>query len=329
MFKRWTVILIPHDRGERRTLNVSSVQAVFLLAMLAGLCITSGYFYRQGRSLESETRRMDARNRELEEALERQRVPVSLEEHLAQKEVEIRAHYEMRDRVITGELARLYDLEREVRIISGLPVRRGRGGNAEEQGGKGGPPDDPDAGLVYEDEGLNPRELIYGIDQPSADLIIEEMGLRLRSLSQLVDDIHAQHHLVAHTPEGWPTEDGKRRINSRFGRRTDPITNVSRSHSGVDISASYGSSIMATANGVVVFSGYHQFLGHLVKVEHGYGLESWYGHMSKRLVQKGDVVKQGDVIGKVGSSGRSTGPHIHYEVHLNGARVDPRNYIGH
>ena len=66
-----------------------------------------------------------------------------------------------------------------------------------------------------------------------------------------------------------------------------------------------------------------------MKIDHGYGLETWYGHMSKRLVEKGETVMRGQIVGSVGSSGRSTGPHIHYEVHLNGKTVDPKNYIGH
>jgi murein DD-endopeptidase MepM/ murein hydrolase activator NlpD len=144
----------------------------------------------------------------------------------------------------------------------------------------------------------------------------------------LIEDAHKQREKRAHTPSVWPTKESKRRINSKFGQRRDPFTKKWKHHGGVDISANYGTEILATADGVVSFSGYDQFLGNLVQIDHGYGLQTWYGHMSKRLVQKGDVVTRGMVVGKVGSTGRSTGPHIHYEVHVDGKRVDPRNFMG-
>ena len=333
MFKRWTVILIPHDRGHRRSFGLHTAHmwaAAGLVVFLFGL---SGFLYSRERAYSDAARQLREENHVLEAALKSGGMPRSIEEHLAEKESEIRAHYELRDRIITDELKRLYDLEREVRIVSGLPARSGSlQEDLESPGeGQGGPPGDPDAGEVYEyddSDRMNPPELIYGLSSPSADLILQEMALRMGSMSKLVVDMEAKHQRLAHTPLAWPTEDERRRINSRFGRRKDPFTQQHRHHGGVDVSASYGSPILSTADGVVTFSGYHQLLGHCVKIDHGYGIETWYGHMSKRLVNKGDAVKRGDVIGKVGSTGRSTGPHIHYEVHLNDMRVDPRNYIG-
>ena len=331
MIKRWTVILIPHDRGQRRSFRLNNLHALAMIALLLGLTLTAAFFYRRGEIRMAEVERLEARYLQLEVALENQDVPADIEGYLARKEAEILALYELRDRTITDELGRLYDLEREVRIISSLPPRNPgeAAGDPTSDSGQGGTPGDPDAGIVFEDiSGMNPPELINGLSNPSADLMLEEMMLRLRSLDSLVSDMYTQRDRLAHTPSVWPTDDLRRRINSHFGRRKDPFTRESRNHSGLDISASYGSPITATATGVVSFSGYHQFLGHLVKINHGYGMETWYGHMSRRLVQMGDAVERGDVIGKVGSTGRSTGPHIHYEVHVNGGRVNPRNYIG-
>ena len=301
------------------------------MTIAVGVTLSAVYLYRQGETHRLELERAQSRFLELQTTVVPEEVAVDIEAHLARKEAEIRALYEVRDQRITNELGRLFDLEREVRIISSLPPRTGdeEPGELPADSGQGGTPGDPDAGIVYTDfPEMNPPALIYGLANPSADLMLEEMVLRLRSLSELVEDMHSQSDRLMHTPSVWPTEDDSRRINSHFGRRKDPFTRQSRQHSGIDISADYGSPIQSTADGVVSFSGYHQFLGHLVKIEHGYGLETWYGHMSRRLVDVGAAVGRGDVIGKVGSTGRSTGPHIHYEVHVNGGRVNPRNYIG-
>lgn len=331
MIKRWTVILIPHDRGQRRSFSLSNLHLWAVIGVIVLFVLTSAFFYRRSETYSASAKRLDARYRQLEALVEGQNIPADLEGRLARKEAEIRALYESRDKAMTDELSRLYDLEREVRIVSNLPANPENTGQVPRvtNNGKGGAPGSPDGGIEYEDnEYMNPPGLIDGVANPSADLILEEMNLRLRSLDRLVNDMQAQRHQLIHTPAGWPTNSAKRRINSKFGVRSDPFTHQLRSHSGVDLSAEYGSSVLATADGVVTFSGYHQFLGHLVKINHGYRTETWYGHMSKRLVQKGEVVYGGATIGKVGSTGRSTGPHIHYEVHVNGGRVNPRNYIG-
>lgn len=300
-------------------------------AVVAVLAIVGAYFFFQTRAYQEEVKYLSEQNRELELAIDEQGLPANLEERLAQTEAQIRAEYEARDAAITNELSRLYDLEREVRIVTGLPSRpEMSSANAamDTENGQGGPPDDPDAGAIYDDVGINPPELIIGLDNPSADLIVEEMRLRLQSLGGLLEDARAQRQKLRHTPSIWPTKISRPKITSKFGMRRDPFTDKWRHHSGMDIRADYGSPVLSTAEGVVRFSGYHQYLGHVVKIDHGYGVETWYGHLSKRLVQKGDTVKRGQAIGHVGSSGRSTGPHIHYEVHVNGKRVDPREYIG-
>jgi murein DD-endopeptidase MepM/ murein hydrolase activator NlpD len=329
--RRWTVILIPHDRGARRSFNLHGWHLWGGLGSIALVSIFGAIFYFQGQKYRSEMQFVSDQYRELEKTIEVTGLPASMEERLAERESQIRAEYEARDRAMAEELSKLYDLEREVRNVTGLPaneVAAGVAGSAPvATDGKGGPPE-PGAGRFLDDAGIAPPELIQGLSQPSADLMLEEMRLRMASLADLLEDAQIQRHKLAHTPSVWPTKDAKRRINSKFGMRRDPITNKWREHSGVDITADYGSSVFSTADGVVSFSGYHEYLGNLIKVDHGYGVETWYGHLSKRALKKGDVVKRGDVVGKVGSTGRSTGPHIHYEVHVNSKRVDPRTYMG-
>lgn len=332
MIKKWTVILIPHNRGERRSFNMSDVHVWISAAVLFVVLCTAAFFFQRSRTLDARARAMQTElstlQHELDSGVVREEIPADWGE----REAEIRKEYEARDEVLVRELGRLYDLEKEVRIIAGLPsqIREGDDVPLPPTDGQGGRPDDVPSGVIYtERDELLPPEVLSGVASPSADLMLREMQVRAASLQGMISGMDAQRHRIAHTPSSWPTTDPKRKINSRYGRRQDPITKRLRHHSGVDIAADYGSPITASADGVVSFSGYDQYLGNLVRVDHGYGLETWYGHMSKRIANKGDKVSRGDVLGKVGSTGKSTGPHIHYEVHVNGKTVDPKNYIGH
>lgn len=125
----------------------------------------------------------------------------------------------------------------------------------------------------------------------------------------------------------WPL-DGDYRISSQFGTRTDPINGVVKTHGGTDIAAGTGTPILAAADGVVEVAGYNAGgYGYYVKLSHGTGYETLYGHCSVLLVSTGQTVKQGQVIAKVGSTGHSTGPHLHFEVRYNGNKVNPMQYF--
>ena len=125
----------------------------------------------------------------------------------------------------------------------------------------------------------------------------------------------------------WPL-DGDYRISSGFGTRTDPINGVVKTHGGTDIAAATGTPILAAADGVVEIAGYNAGgYGYYVKLSHGDGYETLYGHCSVLLVSTGQTVKQGQVIAKVGSTGHSTGPHLHFEVRYNGSKVNPMQFF--
>ncbi|MEO5931152.1 MAG: M23 family metallopeptidase [Candidatus Kapaibacterium sp.] len=114
---------------------------------------------------------------------------------------------------------------------------------------------------------------------------------------------------------------------SGFGYRIHPITGREKLHTGTDIAAPTGTPIYVSGNGVVVFAGVKTGYGNVVEVDHGYGYHTLYGHSSKLLVAVGDTVKRGDRIALVGSTGMSTGPHLHYEVIVDGAKVDPSDFL--
>lgn len=117
------------------------------------------------------------------------------------------------------------------------------------------------------------------------------------------------------------------RISSTFGIRRDPIRGRKSFHEGIDIAADYGQPIKAAANGTVVLSGRNNGYGNCIILQHEHGISTLYGHASRLLVKEGARVKKGDVIARVGSSGKSTGPHLHYEVRIQGTQVDPMKYM--
>lgn len=144
-------------------------------------------------------------------------------------------------------------------------------------------------------------------------------GLESR-LSSVRTDVEKRSALAAATPSIWPAHGW---LSSRVGARQDPITGESDYHEGLDISADRGTPVYATADGVVRLAGREGGYGNLVILDHEYGLETRYGHLSRFLVREGASVKRGDIIGLVGSTGRSTGSHLHYEVRVNGRLLNP------
>lgn len=140
------------------------------------------------------------------------------------------------------------------------------------------------------------------------------------SLQSVRVGVDKRNQLAAATPSIWPTHGW---LSSSAGNRTDPITGEKDFHPGLDISADKGDPVYATADGKVVNASAAGNYGNLVILDHGYGLETRYGHLSAFKVKMGQPVKRGDLIGLVGSTGRATGPHLHYEVRANGRILNP------
>jgi murein DD-endopeptidase MepM/ murein hydrolase activator NlpD len=127
-------------------------------------------------------------------------------------------------------------------------------------------------------------------------------------------------------PSIWPVIG---RITGSFGERLDPFSGEGAFHAGLDISSEYGEPVRVTADGVVTTVEMHAGYGRLVVVDHGFGISTWYGHLSGFNTREGERVKRGDVIGYVGVSGRVTGPHVHYEVRIYNAPINPWRYLKH
>jgi murein DD-endopeptidase MepM/ murein hydrolase activator NlpD len=160
------------------------------------------------------------------------------------------------------------------------------------------------------------------------DFITKELVVQSKSLDYIVKLAKAKNNLLAAIPAIQPVRnENLKRMASGFGYRTDPFTKARKMHEGMDFTAKTGTPIFATGDGVVAkadntVSGY----GNHVVIRHGFGYETLYGHLSKYKCRAGQRVKRGDVIGLIGSTGRSEGPHLHYEVHKNGTAVNPLNF---
>jgi len=165
------------------------------------------------------------------------------------------------------------------------------------------------------------QELTEEIDDLFSEL--QDRGRKLTVLEQLIMERDLDRQSL---PAGSPVLSGY--ITSKFGYRRDPFTRRGGFHSGVDFAGKRGAPIVAVADGLVIQSERRSGYGRTVEIRHGNGLVTRYAHAQKLLVKKGDIVKQGEIIATIGSSGRSTGPHLHFEVIEDGRQVNPMKYVG-
>jgi len=195
---------------------------------------------------------------------------------------------------ISRQLSAFEDRTRRLSIVAGL-ADTARGG----VGGPGTGAIEPEA-LAAQSERLSSR------------------------LSLLETQFSRRSALVAATPTVWPVHGA---VNSGFGVRPDPFTGLPAFHEGVDISTARSEPVLATADGVVLRSGWAGEYGKAIAIAHGDRYETLYGHLEQTLVVEGQTVRRGERVGLVGSTGRSTAPHLHYEVHVDGRAVNPLEYI--
>ena len=186
-------------------------------------------------------------------------------------------------------------------------------------GGENPKPFNPmEAELNFQDQAL--------IDGMTNELsrIKSETDIQERSFQELVEYLEDQKSLLASTPSIWPVRGWR---TSGFGYRTSPFTGRREMHEGIDVATRTGTPVIAPADGVVIFAGRQGGYGNLAVIDHGYGIVTKFGHASKLNVKIGQKVKRGDIVAYVGNTGRSTGPHLHYEVAINGVPVNPMRYI--
>lgn len=163
-------------------------------------------------------------------------------------------------------------------------------------------------------------------DTGSIDMeqLMQQIKISMSTVGEIKEYMSQQRDLYISTPKGWPVEG---RITSGFGNREHPKSGEPQFHSGIDIASDPGRPVRATADGIVSFAEWSGGSGNLVALEHGFGFSTYYAHNKMLNVKIGQKVKRGDIIGYIGSTGNSTGPHVHYEVWREGKPMNPLTYI--
>jgi len=215
------------------------------------------------------------------------------------------------------QLSRLKDFDRKIRIIANLE----KGQETTSFVGMGGPsPSDVRERLRTEkDETGLVHQMRTDVERLKSEAVSRE-----ESLSELEKLLQNKREMLTHTPSIWPVHGW---VTSGFGFRTNPFTGLTQMHEGLDISNREGTPVIAPADGIVSATGKDFSYGNVVVISHGFGITSRFNHLSKILVGAGQKVRRGDKIAEVGTTGKSTGPHLHYEVRVNGIPVNPSRYI--
>lgn len=306
MAHKFSLIFLGSTGCAVKQIHCSRGRLIGLISLICiGLCATA-YIFFDYLVLHKSISDKDALKRDL--ALQTEEV-LHQREQIQNFAAEINA--------LKNRLVKLDEFEKRIRIIANIDDKE----NGDGLFGVGG----------SAPEDLNPNIELTQRHQR----LIRDMHRRIGQLNKatdnqsedfehLLDSLEAQKNLMAHTPairpvEGW--------ITSGFGYRQSPFTGKKEFHKGIDFANRTGTKILAPADGVVSFVGPRGFYGQLMVIDHGHGVTTRYAHLDKALLKQGDRVVRGETIAQMGNTGRSTGPHLHYEVRLNGVPVNPSKYI--
>ncbi len=292
--QRFTVMFIPHSEKKIFNFHISVFSLVFLFALLVVLIVAFFLLSTHFTSASRQITRVSASLNTAETNLDTLR-----EEIINLERVWKQFRYQM------GGLLQYLGPDEEEQYSKG-----GRGGDLSSFLGA----ESFEEGTSREISELRRlRAYLASIDQP---------------LEQMSDLLKAQKDLLVDIPTLWPVSGGKGNITAVFGPEEQPFTHAFRLHNGVDIAWSPGTPVLATANGKVQAVAFEpNGLGNRVDVRHSYGFTTVYGHLSRIAVRQGQTVSRGQIVGYVGNTGLSTGPHLHYEVHIGTQIVDPMAFL--
>lgn len=316
--EHWTVIVMPdeHSRVRRYRLPVvwlrraPWIAGVALLTLgLLGSGVMADWLRLRAQAVDVEALREVSQQRQV--ALE------TLEGRLA---------------ALEDDFERVREFEKKVRVIANLPSAMADIYVDPELAGQGGADLESDveatalhraAAAVVRDAGFADESHLAFLERRRAALS-QAVDFGMRSFDDLVVALEGKSELLEATPSVWPSAGW---VTSGFGWRTSPFTGRRQFHHGLDIAARHGTPVIAPARGRVRFVGRKGPLGQAVVLDHGHGIRTTFGHNAETFVKKGQEVERGARIAAVGSTGRSTGPHLHYSVEIDGEDVDPRRYI--
>ncbi|MEJ2723687.1 MAG: M23 family metallopeptidase [Deltaproteobacteria bacterium] len=297
--KKITIILLPDGTRKVRQVKVPRTFLALFFAFLLLGSLTLAWIIKDYKIMRTEIPRL-----------------VHLEKENKHQKAQLVSLAQKIDR-ITRRMNELKDFDKKLRTMVNLE----KADDSQQIVGIGG----SNAALSNPDSSVEKaHQKLVRLMYRSLDNLDKEISLETQEKAELLEYMRSQKSMLLCTPSIWPT---KGWISSGFGYRISPFTNEKEFHRGLDICNRMGASIIAPSDGVVTNVGWDFGYGKTIVIKHGYGLTTKYAHLNKILVRKGEVVKRGQEIGNVGNSGRSTGPHLHYEVLLNGVPVNPLQYI--
>ena len=240
-----------------------------------------------------------------------------LKQSLSQQQGELKAAREDAQREINAVAARVGELQAQANRLNALGERLTHDGKLSD--GEFNFDRVPGMGGAETVEDMPAGDLLKGLDELQAKF--NDSGEQLSVLESM---LYNQQLQLSAIPSGRPSTGY---ITSGFGTRSDPFNGGRVHHLGIDFNANTGDPVRAAAGGVVSFAGVKSGYGNVVEIDHGNGYSTLYGHNSRLVVRVGDIVRAGQQLAKAGSTGRSTGPHVHFEVHVNGRPVNPRKFL--
>lgn len=310
MSKRISFLVVNHSEStvKRFSVYTSLIYLLLLFMVLVGLCMgVMVYDYFHLQKSRSYARKLE------QKVLSQAGMLTARQQKIEDLEAGV---LDLKTRILA-----LGDLEAQIRRIA----RKGHGADKKTAPGDafgtgGGMPEDKEPWKQNAGDDLDLITRIRG----QVRLLTSTSESQKANLETLLSYLNSQRKLFDFTPSICPAHG---HITSRFGYRKSPIDGHREIHKGIDIGAPRGTPIMAAADGVVIFAGRKSSFGRTIIIDHGRGLTTRYAHCSKILKKIGQRVKKGDTIALMGSTGRSTGPHLHYEVRVNGMALDPSKFI--
>lgn len=299
--KKFTFLIIPEGTERTKSLSISARTIKLFLGVIAGILVVFvlliyEFLHQQYQGHELfKTRKLIAEQNN-------QIMDFANKIHMLQTKLESLQQFDMKIRILANISNPASDSENTYSI--------------------GGPTIDT-GGYPVPLSGVSKYMLVKKMEMDINDLLTKT-SIEERSLQEVYEGILDKKDLLLATPSIWPVRGF---ITSGFGWRINPITGGKEFHEGIDIATQLGNPIKAPANGIVSFAGWESGYGNTIIIDHGYGITTLYGHLSKIDVKVGEMIKRGQVVGDIGDTGFSTGPHLHYQVMINGIPVNPMRYL--
>ena len=297
LFKNYQIVIFKDRIGNCGHMRLSGWLVIFFAFILLGLIAAVAYlwsFYPRAISmqyqLESAEKTVQSQNSQI----------MAMASKLQSLQEDVR-----RVQQFDAKIRVMMNLDREPADTSGLEQPRQDGA------AQGNVP-------------LHRQDLLAKRMHSLVDQIAEDVNMEELLQQEIILSLRDNREFMVMTPSIWPAEG---HLTSGFGYRLSPFTGQAKLHAGLDIANRVGTPIVAPAKGTVTFSGWQGAYGNVIIINHGNSITTRYAHMEKALAKEGQVVNRGDVIGTIGNTGRSTGPHLHYEVRVGGVPVNPMRYI--